>query len=153
MAAKKKPASSEPLPLKKINRKPGSAADFRMKEEADKKKAARTDAAGRSGFGASTSPLYWNKGDAAYNAGIKVLKSKGVDPMKYSNQTGMFKGQKPIYDYLEANSPKMKFLTGKSEGMKGLMKSSVDKAAYKRIASEIRGMNSKGQIVNNKKKK
>ncbi len=118
-----------------------------MKEEADKKKAARTDAAGRSGFGASTAPLYWHKGDAEYNAGIKVLKSKGVDPMKYSNQTGMFKGQKPIYDYLEANTPKMKFLTGKSEGMKGLMKSGPDKAAYKRISTEIRGMDANGKVV------
>ena len=118
-----------------------------MKEEADKKKAARTDAAGRSGFGASTAPLYFKKGDATWNAGIKVLKSKGVDPMKYSKSTGSFKGQQPIWDYLEANSPKMKFLTGKSEGMKGLMKSGPDKAAYKRIAAEIRGMDNKGKIV------
>jgi hypothetical protein len=119
------------------------SANAAEKDVMDKKAKNRTDAAGRSGMGASTAPLYWNKGDAAYNAGIKVLKSKGVDPMKYSNQTGMFKGQKPLYDYLEANSPKMKFLTGKSEGMKGLMKSGPDKAAYKRISTEMKSKSSK----------
>ena len=118
-----------------------------MKEEADKKKAARTDAAGRSGMGASTAPLYFKKGDATWNAAKKVLESKGVDPMKYSKSTGSFKGQQPIWDYLEANSPKMKFLTGESSGMKGLFKAEYDKQAYKRISSEIRGMDANGKVV------
>jgi hypothetical protein len=45
MAAKKNPTRKQPTPpnpnsrvLKDINRKPASAADFRKKEEADKKK-------------------------------------------------------------------------------------------------------------------
>jgi hypothetical protein len=67
--------------------------------------------------------------------------------MKYSKETGSFKGQKPIYDYLEANSPKMKFLTGESSGMKGLFKAEYDKQAYKRISSEIRGMDANGKVV------
>jgi hypothetical protein len=138
MAAKKKSVSS---------------ANAAEKDLMDKKAKNRTDASGRSGMGASTDPLYWKKGDAAWNAAKKTLESKGVDPMKYSKETGSFKGQKPIYDYLEANSPKMKFLTGESSGMKGLFKAEYDKQAYKRISSEIRGMNSKGEIVNNKKKK
>jgi septal ring factor EnvC (AmiA/AmiB activator) len=49
MAAKKAPAKAAP---KKTN-KTGSAAQFRMKEEADKKKMARTDARGNSGMGFS----------------------------------------------------------------------------------------------------
>jgi hypothetical protein len=134
MAAKKVPAKKAPAKKSPAPR----SANAAEKDMMDKKAKNRTDAAGRSGFGASTAPLYWHKGDAEYNAGIKVLKSKGVDPMKYSNQAGMFKGQKPIYDYLEANTPKMKFLTGKSEGMKGLMKSGPDKAAYKRISAEMK---------------
>ena len=48
MAAKKAPTK----------KKPASAADFRMKEEADKKKMARTDAQGRSGMGASKPKKY-----------------------------------------------------------------------------------------------
>jgi hypothetical protein len=147
MAAKKKPASSQPLPLKKINRKPVTSANAAEKDMMDKKAKNRTDAAGRSGFGASTAPVYWKKGDASWKAGIKVLQSKGVDPMKYSNEKGSFKGQKPIYDYLQANTPKINFLSSKSEGMKGLFKAEYDKQAYKRISAEIRGMDNKGKIV------
>jgi hypothetical protein len=119
------------------------SANAAEKDMMDKKAKSRTDASGRSGMGASTAPLYWKKGDASWNAAKKTLESKGVDPMKYSKETGSFKGQKPIYDYLEANSPKMKFLSGKSAGMKGLMKSTPDKEAYKRISTEMKSKSSK----------
>ncbi len=48
MAAKKAPAKKAPA-----KKAPASAAQFRMKEEADKKKMARTDARGNSGMGFS----------------------------------------------------------------------------------------------------
>ena len=134
MAAKKAPAKKSPAPR---------SANAAEKDMMDKKAKNRTDAAGRSGMGASTDPLYFKKGDATWNAAKKVLESKGVNPTKYSQSTGSFKGQQPIWDYLAANSPKVNFLSGKSEGMKGLMKSGPDKAAYKRISAEIKSKSSK----------
>lgn len=167
MAAKKKPTRSQPTPpnpnsrvLKDIKRKPASAADFRMKEEGDKRKAARTDPMGRSGFGASVSKPIWEKTDPEYKAARKVLESRGVNPDAYTSGKGPNKGKKPLYDYLQANSPEFHFWSGKSKGMSGLFESGPDKAAYKRIAAEIklkqsnpRGMNSSGQIVPGEKKK
>ena len=47
MAAKKAPAKKAPA-----KKAPASAAQFRIKEEADKKKMKRTDKSGNSGFGA-----------------------------------------------------------------------------------------------------
>jgi hypothetical protein len=53
MAAKKAPAKKAPAKKAPAKKAPASAAQFRMKEEADKKKMARTDARGNSGMGFS----------------------------------------------------------------------------------------------------
>lgn len=66
-------------------KKPASAAQFRMKEEADKKKMARTDKSGNSGFGAGKkegvlyplpAPNPKNRTDARGRSGMGASKPK-----------------------------------------------------------------------------
>ena len=172
MAAKKAPAKKAPAKKVSSPKKPASAADFRMKEEADKKKAKRTDFAGTQGFGDTTKSFFdSNDGHKAFKSAENYLKSKGVNPDKYTSSTGKNKGQSPKWDMYNAGNPSMSSPLSKAwwtqsdggrvvNGIPRFQKDSVAKDAYKRVtaeiklkAAEIRGMNSKGKIVPNKKKK
>lgn len=154
------------MPAKK---KPSSAADFRMKEEADKKKAkasSRTDFAGTRGFGDTMSSFnknnegigskyYKSKADKSAEG---FLKSKGLDPDKQGSKGATLRG-----DFAQSNYPKKssKFLgvfehdfRGKTSvnGIPQLWKNSVSVDSYNRIKKAVdeanfRGMNSKGQVV------
>ena len=154
-------------------KKPASAADFRMKEEADKKKAKRTDYSGATGFGDTTQSFFdSNDGKKAFKSAENYLKSKGVNPNSYTSNTGGNKGQSPKWDMYNAGNPSMSSPLSKAywkdfsgggkviNGIPRFQKDGVAKDAYKRVtaeiklkASEVRGMNAKGKIVPNKKKK
>ena len=93
MAAKKAPAKKAPA-----KKKPASAADFRMKEEAGKKKMARTDKSGNSGFGAgkkegvryplSSAPNPKNRTDAQGRSGMGASYPRKSNNQKFWDSVG-----------------------------------------------------------------
>ena len=106
MAAKKAPAKKAPA-----KKKPASAADFRMKEESDKKKMARTDSQGRMGMGSSyprksKNDQFWDSvggkaliatnpllgGAALLSAGERALRKK-VKGKKWAGDPGLKAGE------------------------------------------------------------
>ena len=156
-------------------KKTPSAADFRKKEEADKKKVSRTDYSGATGFGHTTQSFSGPAGEyktPSRKSAENYLRSKGVNPDSYTNKTGGNKGNTPKMDMALASSPQMSKPWSKAywsdwsgggttvNGIPRLFKGRETTDPYKRVtaeiklkASEVRGMNSKGKVVPNKKKK
>jgi len=162
MSAKKipmrKPVAKKPVAKKPVAKKPATRTLTRAESIAMGKGLSgknRKDFAGTKGFGDTTKSFFdSNDGRKAFKSAEKYLKSKGVNPDKYTSSTGKNKGQSPKWDMYNAGNPSMSKPWSKSywtqsdggrvvNGIPRFQKDRVAKDAYKRVTAEVKLKSSK----------